>query len=185
LELLLTGGYFRARIAGITPFDKILGGLAWAIAASNADLDIDVFSETATMGQKLKLGEGVVRSLVRMKCPYPLQTHQIKGFDMGAIFPVVQWLIKKVIETRSETGDTARAVSEYEFRKGVSAVAAAAAGVGAGMGSEAMRAQAEFAEELRERFKVQRKYKRRRGAKVSTQHTLLEYGQLKKRPEDE
>ena len=43
LELLLTGGYFRARINGLTPFDKILGGLAWAISASNVDIDIDVF----------------------------------------------------------------------------------------------------------------------------------------------
>ena len=43
LELLLTGGYFRARINGLSPFDKILGGLAWAISASNVDVDIDVF----------------------------------------------------------------------------------------------------------------------------------------------
>ena len=43
LELLLTGGYFRARINGISPFDKILGGLAWAISACNVDVDIDVF----------------------------------------------------------------------------------------------------------------------------------------------
>ena len=32
-----------ARINGISPFDKILGGLAWAISASNVDVDIDVF----------------------------------------------------------------------------------------------------------------------------------------------
>lgn len=39
----MTGGYFRARINGISPFDKILGGLAWAISACNVDVDIDVF----------------------------------------------------------------------------------------------------------------------------------------------
>lgn len=43
-----------------------------------------------------RLGESVIKALVRMKCPYPLQTFQIKGLDYINIFPVVQWLIKKV-----------------------------------------------------------------------------------------
>ena len=52
LELLLTGGYFRARINGISPFDKILGGLAWAISACNVDVDIDVFQVCAALGEE-------------------------------------------------------------------------------------------------------------------------------------
>ena len=38
VELLLSAGYFRARISGLSPFDKVVGGLAWAITASSAHL---------------------------------------------------------------------------------------------------------------------------------------------------
>jgi len=31
-----------------------------------------------------------------MKCPHPLQAHQIQGLDYPAVFPVVRWLVKKV-----------------------------------------------------------------------------------------
>ena len=42
LELLLNGGYFRARLPSIAAFDKIIGGLAWSITASNVDVDFDL-----------------------------------------------------------------------------------------------------------------------------------------------
>ena len=37
-----------------------------------------------------------------MKCPYNLQPFQLQGLDVNNIFPVVQWLIKFVYETRFE-----------------------------------------------------------------------------------
>jgi len=175
LELLLTGGYFRARINGISPFDKILGGLAWAISASNVDVDIDVFQETAALGQKLKIGESVVRSLVKMQCPYPLQTYQIKGLDYINIFPVVQWLVKKVIETRMETGDTARRFSEYEYSRVMPME----------KDKDVVRPQqVEFVHELREKYMPQRHFKRHRKVQPTSTRTLLEYGNLKKRGGD-
>jgi len=175
LELLLTGGYFRARINGISPFDKILGGLAWAISASNVDVDIDVFQETAALGQKLKIGESVVRSLVKMQCPYPLQTYQIKGLDYINIFPVVQWLVKKVIETRLETGDTARRFSEYEYSRVMPM----------DKEKETVRPQqVDFVHELREKYMPQRHFKRHRKVQPTSTRTLLEYGNMKKRGGD-
>jgi len=175
LELLLTGGYFRARINGISPFDKILGGLAWAISASNVDVDIDVFQETAALGQKLKIGESVVRSLVKMQCPYPLQTYQIKGLDYINIFPVVQWLVKKVIETRLETGDTARRFSEYEYSRVMPM----------DREKETVRPQqVDFVHELREKYMPQRHFKRHRKVQPTSTRTLLEYGNMKKRGGD-
>jgi len=47
-ETLINGGYFRARL-NIDPFDKvtlvltlkILGGMCWAVAGSNYDIDIE------------------------------------------------------------------------------------------------------------------------------------------------
>ena len=53
-DLLLAGGYFRARIPTLSPFDKVVGGLAWSITASGVDVDVDVlFQENASIGQKM------------------------------------------------------------------------------------------------------------------------------------
>lgn len=184
IELLLTGGYFRARITGLSNFDKILGGLAWAISSSNFDVDIDVFQDTDTLAQKLKLGEGVVRSLVKMKCPYPLQTYQIKGLDYKSIFPVIQWLVKKVIETRAETGDLARKYSEYVYKKSDYAYDEAGGSRATALESRLKKAQDKFSESLRQKSRPQRSYRRHKGTVPTPQRTLLEYSHMKKRPED-
>eukprot|EP01114_Cavostelium_apophysatum_P015086 TRINITY_DN4043_c0_g1_i2.p1 TRINITY_DN4043_c0_g1~~TRINITY_DN4043_c0_g1_i2.p1 ORF type:complete len:216 (+),score=24.89 TRINITY_DN4043_c0_g1_i2:41-688(+) len=122
IELLLAGGYFRARINGLSRFDKVVGGMSWCITASNEDLDVDLFfQEEASLGQRLKLGENIIRGLQRMKCPYRLESHQIQGgantSDFVNIYPIIQWLVKKVIETREETGDLMRQYSESLFNK--------------------------------------------------------------------
>ncbi|CAM6037585.1 unnamed protein product [Sphagnum compactum] len=105
-DLLLSGGYFRAQISNLSPFDKLTGGLAWSITASNVDVDFDVlYDDDATLGYKIKVGEAIEAALQIMKCPYPLQAHQIQGLDYPAVLPVVQWLIKRVIATRQESGD--------------------------------------------------------------------------------
>jgi hypothetical protein len=52
-----------------------------------------------------------------MKCPHRIEPHQIQGLDYIHIFPVIQWLVKKVIETRAEMGDYIRKFSESQFNK--------------------------------------------------------------------
>lgn len=53
-EALVAGGYYRAGISSLSPFDKLTGGLAWCITASNADVDFDVFfDDDATLGEKM------------------------------------------------------------------------------------------------------------------------------------
>ncbi|KAH9298042.1 hypothetical protein KI387_029724, partial [Taxus chinensis] len=58
VDVLLEGGYFRARISSLSPFDKLTGGLAWCITASNIDIDIDIdydllfYDDEATLGEK-------------------------------------------------------------------------------------------------------------------------------------
>ncbi|KAG1937685.1 paramyosin-like protein [Pimephales promelas] len=52
-----------------------------------------------------------------MKCPHRLEPHQIQGLDFIHIFPVVQWLVKKAIETREEMGDYVRSYSISQFQK--------------------------------------------------------------------
>ena len=81
-QMLVAGGYFRARIPSLPPFDKMLGGLAWSITASNVDVDVDLnFDEEMTLGQKIRLAENVIAALRKMRCPSNLQPHQIRGLD--------------------------------------------------------------------------------------------------------
>lgn len=67
--MLLVAGYFRARVPTISPFDKILGGLAWLITQSNEEIMIE-FSDEMTMGKKIALSERVINALRNMQCPH-------------------------------------------------------------------------------------------------------------------
>jgi len=118
IDLLLAAGYFRARIKGLSSFDKIVGGMTWCLQASNFDVDVDLlFQENSTIGQKIALTEKIVAVLPRMKCPHRLEPHQIQGLDFIHIYPVIQWLVKLAIATREEMGDYIRAFSESQFSK--------------------------------------------------------------------
>ncbi|XP_053295968.1 coiled-coil domain-containing protein 93 isoform X5 [Pleuronectes platessa] len=91
LELLLAAGYFRARIKGLSPFDKVVGGMTWCITTCNFDIDVDLlFQENLTIGLKIALTEKIVSVLPKMKCPHHLEPHQIQGLDFIHIFPVIQ-----------------------------------------------------------------------------------------------
>ncbi|KAH0621343.1 hypothetical protein JD844_022514, partial [Phrynosoma platyrhinos] len=150
LELLVAAGYFRARIKGLSPFDKVKGTFR-------------------------ALTEKIVSVLPRMKCPHRLEPHQIQGLDFIHIFPVVQWLVKRAIETREEMGDYIRSYSISQFQK-----------------THNLPEDDDFMQrkekavravsEITEVYKPQRKYQRRSGAEKlideeSKVHaTLLEYG---------
>lgn len=116
VELLLAAGYFRARIKGLSPFDKIVGGMTWCIETCNFDVDVDLlFHENLTIGQKIALTERIVSVVRSMGCPPRLEPHQIQGLDAIHIFPVIQWLVKKALETREEFGDETRQFAVHEF----------------------------------------------------------------------
>ncbi|KAM9365545.1 coiled-coil domain-containing protein 93 isoform 2-T2 [Pholidichthys leucotaenia] len=176
LELLLAAGYFRARIKGLSPFDKVVGGMTWCITTCNFDIDVDLlFQENSTIGQKIALTEKIVSVLPKMKCPHRLEPHQIQGLDFIHIFPVVQWLVKRAIETREEMGDYIRAYSISQFQK-----------------THSLPEDEEFLQrkdkavravlDLLEVYQPQRKYRRQKDAgelldEESRVHsTLLEYG---------
>ena len=63
------------------------------------------------------LTEKIVVVLPRMKCPHRLDPHQIQGLDFIHIFPVIQWLVKRAIETREEFGDYIRSYSVSQYNK--------------------------------------------------------------------
>uniref|UniRef100_A0A8D3B5Z5 Coiled-coil domain-containing protein 93 n=1 Tax=Scophthalmus maximus TaxID=52904 RepID=A0A8D3B5Z5_SCOMX len=161
LELLLAAGYFRARIKGLSPFDKVVGGMTWCITTLNFSLK--------------SLTEKIVSVLPKMKCPHRLEPHQIQGLDFIHIFPVIQWLVKRAIETKAEMGDYVRAYSISQFQKTHSLPE----------DEELLQRKDEAAEALLdvlEVYKPQRKYRRQKDAgqlldEESRVHsTLLEYG---------
>lgn len=63
------------------------------------------------------LVEKIVAALPRLKCPLRLEPHQIQGLDCIHIFPVVQWLVKKALETREELAVQQRNSALHEFDK--------------------------------------------------------------------
>ncbi|CAI5762583.1 Coiled-coil domain-containing protein 93 [Podarcis lilfordi] len=178
LELLVAAGYFRARIKGLSPFDKVVGGMTWCITTCSFDIDVDLlFQENSTIGQKIALTEKIVSVLPRMKCPHRLEPHQIQGLDFIHIFPVVQWLVKRAIETREEMGDYIRSYSISQFQKTHSLPE----------DDDFMQRKEKSVKavsEISEVYKPQRKYQRRAGAEKlvdeeSKVHaTLLEYGSI-------
>ena len=52
-----------------------------------------------------------------MKCPHALEPHQIQGGDFIHVFPVVQWLVKRVFERRADIGDFNRAYTLNQYEK--------------------------------------------------------------------
>jgi hypothetical protein len=122
IEILLSAGYFRARINTLSEFDKVVGGLCWCIISSGEDVDVDIlFQENSTIGQRIALSEAIVTALRKMNCPSNLQPHQIQGgvggSDYPAIFPVIVWLVKKFYERRDEREAQLRAFSTLQFSK--------------------------------------------------------------------
>lgn len=122
VEILITAGYFRARISTLSDFDKVVGGLCWCIVNSGEAVDIDIlFKENSTTGERIALSEVIVKAMRGMKCPHPLQPHQIQGgiggHDFGALKPVIVWLIKKFYERREEREAQLRSYSTLQFRK--------------------------------------------------------------------
>ncbi|XP_023344576.1 coiled-coil domain-containing protein 93 [Eurytemora carolleeae] len=76
-DLLVAAGYFRARISGLTAFDKVVGGMTWCIQNCSVDIDVDLFyQENASIGRKIGLTERIVSVLPEMKCPSNLEPHQ-------------------------------------------------------------------------------------------------------------
>ncbi|XP_067634295.1 coiled-coil domain-containing protein 93 isoform X2 [Eurosta solidaginis] len=102
-DMLVAAGYYRARIKGLSSFDKVVGGMTWCIECCDYDVDVDLlFHENLTIGQKISLVEKIVSVLPQMKCPFQIEPHQIQGLEFLSIHPVIQWLVKKSVENRTE-----------------------------------------------------------------------------------
>lgn len=118
IEMLVSAGYYRARIKGLANFDKIIGGMTWCIESCYFDVDVDLlFQENLTIGQKIALTEKIVVMLPKMNCPFRIEPHQIQGLDCIHIFPVMQWLVKESMKTREEMAEYVRSFAVTQFDK--------------------------------------------------------------------
>lgn len=175
-QMLLAAGYFRARIPTLPPFDKMLGGLAWCITASNVDVDVDLhFDEEMTLGQKIKLGENVIAALRKMECPCQLQPHQLQGLDFQALFLVFQWLVKHVLSRREELAAKTRRFAEMKFESSKHQL------VEEVEEKERRTKTAPLLEKVMDRYKPKRQFRRRDALSqlpqaMQAQCVLLEYG---------
>ena len=104
VELLIQAGYFRARIQSLEPFDKILGGLAWTLTGCFYDIDID-FKDDMNLTEKIRVSEKIVAGLKSINCPFQINPIQIQGLDLKPIFQTLQWLVKRLLETRDERNE--------------------------------------------------------------------------------
>ncbi|XP_033250486.1 coiled-coil domain-containing protein 93-like isoform X1 [Drosophila miranda] len=104
-DILMDAGYYRARIKGLSAFDKVVGGMTWCIECADYDEDVDLlFHESLSIGQKIALVEKIVSVLIDMKCPHSLEPHPVQGLEFLAIHPVIQWLVKTSVENRAVRG---------------------------------------------------------------------------------
>uniref|UniRef100_A0A183C1Z1 Coiled-coil domain-containing protein 93 n=1 Tax=Globodera pallida TaxID=36090 RepID=A0A183C1Z1_GLOPA len=116
LELLFSAGYFRAKIKGLSNFDKIVGGMVWCISQCAHRVDVDLlYSDNQTIGQKIAMTEQIVKVLPELSCPFSLEPHQIQGLDLEHIFPVVQWLVKEANFVRERLGNETLNFAVYQF----------------------------------------------------------------------
>lgn len=103
IDALVNAGYYRARISTLSEFDKIIGGMAWAMQVFSHDINIDIFfTDTLDLGQKISLTERIVMVLIAMRCPYRIEPHQIVGLDYANLLTCIRWLLMRFEEVRRE-----------------------------------------------------------------------------------
>ncbi|XP_037952581.1 coiled-coil domain-containing protein 93-like isoform X1 [Teleopsis dalmanni] len=173
-EMLVAAGYYRAKIKGLSAFDKIVGGMTWCIECCDYDVDVDLlFHENLTIGQKIALVEKIVTVLPDMKCPFLIEPHQIQGLEFLSIYPVIHWLVKKSVENRTERSQRLKKFAigqfhnDYQYktdRENLAKIYIASAHI----------------KRIQELYNPSRQYQRREvtseDEKTRVRMTLLEYG---------
>ncbi|KAJ7958721.1 Coiled-coil domain-containing protein 93 [Quillaja saponaria] len=100
-DLLSSAGYVDATKSDASSAEKIAGGLAWCIASvESSDLQSDVVSDQ-TVTPKSIIDNALIEERLRLLgCPYILHETDIQNLDNEVLFPVIQWLVKRVRKQR-------------------------------------------------------------------------------------
>ena len=106
-DYLLAGGYFRILDMNLSSFEKLVGGILWAmqlsLGSTNSFSFVDFNTHQYTLRDKVHLSERIVLGLNTLACPFPIQPHQIQGEDGEALLPVITWLLQKSLYTISQS----------------------------------------------------------------------------------
>ena len=116
VESLITAGYFRARINSLEPFDKILGGMAWILTGCFYDIDIE-FKDEMNLTEKIRVSEKICAGLKAINYPMNLNPVQIQGLDLKPLYQCLQWLQKRLLETRDERNALNKKISVNFYDK--------------------------------------------------------------------
>lgn len=106
IAMLSASGYHRARVSCLNDYDKIVGGIVWAIMrCDDVDVAVDLLYEESE-DQNIKLrteqSEKLIEALKAVQCPHEIATHQISGLDFLALKNVIQWLLRHVLAQESK-----------------------------------------------------------------------------------
>lgn len=111
--------------------------------------------------------------LPKMKCPYLIEPHQIQGLDFINIFPVIQWLVKRSVENRTEKAEKLKAFAVGQFHNHFSLKADRDA-------KQRYTNAVSCVKDVQDFYSPRRKYKRKDAGqedeKTRVRVTLLEYG---------
>lgn len=136
VDLLVAGGYFRARLPGLRPFDVVVGGLVWSLTAiggleeggDGSEAGASFYTSGGSyselnVGTRLRMAEVLEASLLSLPSkglgkmhPSVIRAHQITGLDFDNLLPAFRWLIRKVMEVRAESGDAPLRIAKHTYR---------------------------------------------------------------------
>lgn len=62
-----------------------------------------------------KTSEKIISDLKSVNCPININPHQIQGLDYPLIYQILQWLVKKLLESRDERNLQNRLLTKKYF----------------------------------------------------------------------
>jgi hypothetical protein len=78
--------------------------MAWTLTGCFYDIDID-FKDEMTLTEKIRVSEKITAGLKSINYPNVLNPIQIQGLDLKPIYTCLQWLYKRLLETRDERNE--------------------------------------------------------------------------------
>ncbi|CAO4364077.1 unnamed protein product [Caenorhabditis nigoni] len=107
IAMLIASGYHRARMSSLNFYNRIVGGIAWAITRyDDVEVAADLLyeeSEDQNIKIRTEQSEKIIEALILIKCPYQLSAHQIFGLDFPALKNVIQWILRKILSRPPNT----------------------------------------------------------------------------------
>jgi hypothetical protein len=78
--------------------------MAWTLTGCFYDIDID-FKDDMNLTEKIRVCEKITAGLKSINCPFMISPIQIQGLDLKPIYQTLQWLVKRLFETRDERNE--------------------------------------------------------------------------------